>query len=46
MNLYSIFPTPVAKFELGREYTPEEMAKAEELMRTKFLTEEWTNRIP
>jgi uncharacterized protein (TIGR02466 family) len=26
VNLYSIFPTPVAKFELGREYTPEEMA--------------------
>ena len=26
MNLYSIFPTPVAKFELGRDYTAEEMA--------------------
>lgn len=28
------------------DYTPEEMAKAEELVRTKFGTEEWTNRIP
>ena len=26
MNLYSIFPTAVAKFELGREYTTEETA--------------------
>jgi len=26
LNLYSIFPTPVAKFELGREFSPEEMA--------------------
>ena len=26
MNLYSIFPTAVAKFELGREYTAEENA--------------------
>ena len=26
MNLYSIFPTAVAKFELGRDYTAEEMA--------------------
>ena len=25
MNLYSIFPTPVAKFELGREFSVEEM---------------------
>lgn len=26
MNLYSIFPTPVAKFELGREFTADEIA--------------------
>ena len=26
MNLYSIFPTPVAKFELNREFSAEEMA--------------------
>jgi uncharacterized protein (TIGR02466 family) len=26
MNLYNIFPTAVAKFELGRDYTAEEMA--------------------
>jgi hypothetical protein len=26
VNLYSIFPTAVAKFELGREYTAEESA--------------------
>jgi len=26
LNLYSIFPTAVAKFELGRDYTAEEMA--------------------
>ena len=26
MNLYSIFPTPVAKFELGRDFSAEEMA--------------------
>lgn len=26
MNLYNIFPTAVAKFELGREFSPEEMA--------------------
>jgi len=25
MILYSVFPTPVAKFELGRDYTAEEM---------------------
>lgn len=28
------------------DYTPEELAKAEELVRTKFGTDEWTNRIP
>ena len=26
MNLYSIFPTPVAKFEVGREFTADELA--------------------
>ena len=26
MNLYSLFPTPVAKFDLGREFSAEEMA--------------------
>ena len=26
MNLYSIFPTAVAKFELGRDFSPEETA--------------------
>jgi uncharacterized protein (TIGR02466 family) len=26
MNLYSLFPTAIAKFELGREFTPEEIA--------------------
>src|SRR5690606_27914667 len=28
------------------DYTPEELARAEELMRTKFLTEAWTHRVP
>lgn len=28
------------------DYRSEELAKAEELVRTKFGTEEWTNRIP
>ena len=26
MNLYSIFPTPVARFEIGREFTADELA--------------------
>ncbi len=35
MNLYSIFPTPVAKFELGRDFSPEELA---------FLAEQPTHK--
>jgi uncharacterized protein (TIGR02466 family) len=30
MNLYNIFPTPIAKFELGRDYTAEEMTFVDE----------------
>jgi hypothetical protein len=29
MNLYSIFPTPVAKFELGRDFSAEDMGQIE-----------------
>jgi uncharacterized protein (TIGR02466 family) len=35
LNLYSIFPTPVAKFELGRDFSPEELA---------FLAEQPTHK--
>ncbi len=28
------------------DYTEDELARAEELMRTKFLTDEWTYRVP
>ena len=51
MERGAIIESFIGHFERTRrtvrsDYTPEEMAKAEELMRTKFLTEEWTNRIP
>lgn len=36
-----------SRYGLARgEVTPEEMARAEELARTKFGTEEWTARVP
>lgn len=35
MILHNLFPTPVAKFELGREFTPEEIA---------FVTEQETHK--
>ncbi|MGM0384704.1 MAG: lipoate--protein ligase family protein [Actinomycetota bacterium] len=28
------------------DFTPEEIARAEELVQTKFLTQEWTHRVP